>query len=87
MYVNLPGSYVQLQDGNLGISAVDNTQSVLVLGTATKGLTSEPYLMSDLGSVVKEFGADSEIAALRVRSRKAVPLIFMFIVFQVQLQN
>jgi hypothetical protein len=62
MYINLPGSYVQLQDGNLTFSTPDLTQSVLVLGTATKGLTSEPFLMSDVGAVVREFGADSELA-------------------------
>ena len=62
MYINLPGSYVQLQDGNLTFSAPDLTQSVLVLGTATKGLTSEPFLMSDVSAVVREFGSDSEVA-------------------------
>ncbi|NDB81143.1 MAG: hypothetical protein EB127_00115 [Alphaproteobacteria bacterium] len=61
-YTNLPGSYVQLQDGNLSFITRDNRQSVLVMGTATKGLTSEPFLMGDLASVVREFGATSELA-------------------------
>lgn len=69
-YVNLPGSYVQLQDGNLSFFARDITQSVLVLGTATKGLTSEPFLMTDLGSVIKEFGATSELAKTASEVRK-----------------
>ena len=69
-YVNLPGSYVQLQDGNLSFFARDITQSVLVLGTATKGLTSEPFLMTDLGSVIKEFGATSELARTASEVRK-----------------
>ncbi len=61
-YANLPGSYVQLQDGNLSFVTRDNRQSVLVMGTAPKGFTSEPYLMSDLAAVVREFGATSELA-------------------------
>ena len=69
-YVNLPGSYVQLQDGNLSFFARDLTQSVLVLGTASKGLTSEPFLMTDLGSVIKEFGATSELARTASEVRK-----------------
>jgi hypothetical protein len=32
------------------------------MGTAPKGFTSEPYLMSDLAAVVREFGATSELA-------------------------
>jgi hypothetical protein len=62
MYINLPGSYVTLQDGNLAFTGRDNTQSILVLGTAPKGLTSEPFLGTTLGSVVREFGATSELA-------------------------
>jgi hypothetical protein len=61
-YTNLPGSYVQLQDGNLSFVTRDNRQSVLVMATAAKGLTSEPFLMGDLASVVREFGATSELA-------------------------
>ena len=61
-YTNLPGSYVQLQDGNLSFVTRDNRQSVLVMATASKGLTSEPFLMGDLASVVREFGATSELA-------------------------
>ena len=60
-YVNLPGSYVELQDGNLGQMTANTSQSVLVIGTAGKGLTSEPYLVTDIASVVREFGATSEI--------------------------
>lgn len=61
-YTNLPGSYVQLQDGNLSFVTRDNRQSILVMATAAKGLTSEPFLMGDLASVVREFGATSELA-------------------------
>ena len=60
-YTNLPGSYVQLQDGNLSFFTRDNRQSILVLGTATKGLTAEPFLMDDLATVIREFGATSEL--------------------------
>jgi hypothetical protein len=60
-YVNLPGSYVELQDGNLGQMTTNTSQSVLVIGTAGKGLTSEPYLVTDIASVVREFGATSEL--------------------------
>lgn len=70
MYINLPGSYVQLQDGNLRTFARDNTQSVLVVGTASKGLTSEPFVALDLLSVVNEFGATSEVAKTVAEVRK-----------------
>jgi len=60
-YVNLPGSYVELQDGNLGQISANTSQSVLVIGTASKGLTSEPYQVTDIASVVREFGATSEL--------------------------
>ena len=69
-YLNLPGSYVELQDGNLSFFTRDTTQSVLVLGTAPKGLTSEPFLVTDLASVVKEFGATSELAKTASEVRK-----------------
>lgn len=69
-YINLPGSSVELQDGNLSFFARDLTQSVLVLGTATKGLTSEPFLMTDLSSVIGEFGATSELTRTASEVRK-----------------
>jgi hypothetical protein len=62
MYVNLPGSYVQLQDGNLSSFVADNSQTVLVIGTASKGLTSEPYLANGLQGTLNEFGSNSEVA-------------------------
>ena len=62
MYVNLPGSYVQLQDGNLSSFVPDNSQTVLVIGTASKGLTSEPYLANGLQGTLNEFGSNSEVA-------------------------
>lgn len=69
-YVNLPGSYVELQDGNLSFFTRNTGQSVLVMGTATKGLTAEPYLMTDLASAVKEFGATSELTRAASEVRK-----------------
>ena len=62
MYVNLPGSYVQLQDGNLSSFVPDNSQTVLIIGTASKGLTSEPYLANGLQGTLTEFGSNSEVA-------------------------
>lgn len=70
MYINLPGSYVQLQDGNLTSFTRDTTPSVLVLGTASKGLTSEPFLATDLLAVVNEFGATSEVTRAVSEARK-----------------
>lgn len=70
MYINLPGSYVQLQDGNLSFTGRDSTQSVLVLGTAGKGLTSEPFLATSLGAIIKEFGSDSELSRTISEVRK-----------------
>jgi hypothetical protein len=70
MYINLPGSYVQLQDGNLTSFTRDTTPSVLVLGTASRGLTSEPYLATDLLAVVNEFGATSEVTRAVSEARK-----------------
>lgn len=70
MYVNLPGSYVQLQDGNFATSPINTDQSVLIIGTATKGLTSEPYRMGDLGSLVREFGSDSELTRVASEVKK-----------------
>lgn len=69
-YLNLPGSYVKLQDGNLSFFTRDTTQSVLILGTAPKGLTSSPFLVADVASVVKEFGATSELARTVSEVRK-----------------
>lgn len=70
MYINLPGSYVQLQDGNLTSFTRDTTPSVLVIGTASKGLTSEPFLATDLLAVVNEFGATSEVTRAVSEARK-----------------
>lgn len=69
-YTNLPGSYVTLRDGNLSTYVPSDEKSILIVGTATSGLTNEPFLVSDLAGVSREFGATSELADAVAKVKK-----------------
>lgn len=68
-YVNLPGTFPKLIDGNLSFSNTNSDPVVLVIGTAETGFTSELYQVSNVRTALSEFGASSEIAKGIIEAR------------------
>lgn len=64
-YENLSGVDSNYIDGTFAsLSQVTAGQSMLLLGSAEKGLSNTPYLVQDIGAVVAEFGKDSPVTTL-----------------------
>lgn len=64
-YGNLSGVDANYIDGSFAsLSQVAGAQSIMLMGTAKKGLSNIPYLVEDLGAVSAEFGNDSQVAVL-----------------------
>jgi len=68
-YVNLPGTYPTLNDGNLRQFIPNADPITLVLGTASTGFTSELYVVNDVNSALVEFGKRSELGKGLVEAR------------------
>lgn len=60
-YVNLPGLFPKLIDGNLRQSVTDRSPIVLVIGTATQGFTEQLYRVTDVNAALIEYGRTSEL--------------------------
>lgn len=64
-YENLSGVNANYIDGTFAsLSQVAAGQSVMLLGTAEKGLSGTPFLVQDLGNVSDEFGTASPLSVL-----------------------
>jgi hypothetical protein len=60
-YVNLPGLFPKLIDGNLRQSVTDRSPIVLVIGTASQGFTEQLYRVTDVNAALIEYGRTSEL--------------------------
>lgn len=64
-YENLSGVNANYIDGSFAsLSQVAAGQSIMLLGTAEKGLSNTPFLVQDIGQVNAEFGKDSALVNL-----------------------
>lgn len=68
-YINLPGTYPNLLDGNLRQFVPNNNPISLVIGSAYTGFTGELYAVNDIGAALVEYGRKSEIGKGIVEAR------------------
>ena len=60
-YVNLPGTFEKLQDGNLTIAPTNNSPIVMVLGTAGQGQSDTLYTVGRLSDASSAYGLDGTL--------------------------
>lgn len=68
-YVNLPGTYPTLLDGNLRQFIPNADPITLVIGTAPSGFTGELYAVDNVNTALVEFGRTSEVGRGIVEAR------------------
>lgn len=68
-YVNLPGTFATLVDGNLRQFVPNADPIALILGTAGSGFTESLYGVNNVGAALTEFGRTSEIGKAIVEAR------------------
>lgn len=61
MYINLPGIYSELIDGNLRLDSPADLPSVLVIGTAAEGVPGALWRVRDIAATGREFGRGSKL--------------------------
>lgn len=60
-YDSIPGTRANLIDGAFRSRIASTQPNILILGTATRGLTYETYQIADISAAEKEFGKTSEM--------------------------
>lgn len=60
-YLNIPGVKADFLDGNLSIPETVRQPRLLILGSASNGLSLQPWLVSNVRRTETEFGAASEM--------------------------
>ena len=60
-FVNLPGTFEQLQDGNLQIAPTNNNPIVQILGTAGEGQSDALYAVGRLSDASAAYGLDGTL--------------------------
>ena len=68
-YVNLPGTYPTLVDGNLRQFVANADPITLVIGTAASGMTGQLYSVNNVNAALVEFGRTSELGRGLVETR------------------
>lgn len=64
-FENLPGIFDEKLDGNLAILPANNNPIIMVLGTATKGVSETVYRVDRMSDAAKAFGKDAEATLIR----------------------
>jgi len=72
-YQNLAGVFPKFNDGNLRFGSTGDGPVTVVIGTASSGFTSTPFIVNDFSEAAKEFGRTSELVRkmLEVRDGQA----------------
>jgi len=60
-YDNIPGVVAEITDGSFRTIRTSSQPRILLLGTATSGLTNETYSVTSIRSVERDYGKTSEI--------------------------